>query len=174
MPSSASIGVSFKVRSYDIDGSVFRVQYWDAPGAERYLRLTSRLCAGASGAVVVFDVNSKSSFEHLEDWIAELEAYTPMPKVLVGNKVDVAPELRQVSASQAELFAQKYGMAYFETSATADVEVHDAFSELFALIVEGIPDPPEPSLLLQRGITITSKLARDAGLRQALFLAKNN
>ena len=122
----------------------------------------------------MFDVNSKSSFEHLEDWIAELEAYTPMPKVLVGNKVDVAPELRQVSASQAELFAQKYGMAYFETSATADVEVHDAFSELFALIVEGIPDPPEPSLLLQRGITITSKLARDAGLRQALFLAKNN
>eukprot|EP01139_Manchomonas_bermudensis_P005072 Amastigsp_a174612_161.p1 type:complete len:220 gc:universal Amastigsp_a174612_161:871-212(-) len=169
---TSTIGITFKSRLYSIDGSVFRIEYWDSPGADRYKSMCSRICAGAAGAVLVYDVTSKSSFEHLEDWLAQAEKHRTLPKVLVANKADASDDRRQVLRAQGELFASKHEMQYFETSVALQDEVHAAFSELFALILDGIPDPPEPSQMLRRGVTIMPKLARDAGLRQALFLAK--
>lgn len=169
---TSTVSVALKTRLYSIEGSVFKVQFWDTPGAERFVKLAARTCAGASGAVLVFDVTSRMSLEHLEDWLAQVEKFRSVPKVLVGNKADVSDDRRQVTSAQGELFAQKHGMAYMETSISAESSVRDAFSELFALILEGISDPPEPAQLLKRGVTIMPRLARDAGLRQALFLAK--
>ena len=57
----------------------------------------------------------------------------------------------------------------FETSATRNDQVPEAFSSLIARIVAQIPNPPEPSLLLRKRIQIGKALAENKSFRAALF-----
>ena len=59
--------------------------------------------------------------------------------------------------------------ADFETSATRNDQVPEAFSSLIARIVAQIPNPPEPSLLLRKRIQIGKALAENKSFRAALF-----
>ena len=77
---------------------------------------------------------------------------TQIKMVLVGNKCDL--DGRAVPRALAEAYANKMGMEYFETSAEEDTNVKEAFSTLLNLITGDIPNPPEPSLLLARGIKV--------------------
>ena len=49
-------GINFRVKFYEVEGKTYRVQFWDCPGAERYMNLTGRFSAGSAGAIIVFDV----------------------------------------------------------------------------------------------------------------------
>ena len=47
---------------------------------------------GGQGAILVYDVTSRESFQKIEDWLTELETYSTNPdikKILVGNKCDM-------------------------------------------------------------------------------------
>ena len=64
-------------------------------------------------------------------WISEARKYRD-PKaiyVLVGNKCDLT-EQRQVQTSEAAAFAQSNGMAYMETSAKENINIHETFQYL--------------------------------------------
>lgn len=54
-------------------------------------------------------------------------AATDVTTMLIGAKVDVAAGAREVSAEEAEAFAEEKGLLYFETSAKTGVHVRDAF-----------------------------------------------
>lgn len=45
----------FKSVLYQDETTFYRLNYWDLPGSERYLPVTSRYCAGATAALFVFD-----------------------------------------------------------------------------------------------------------------------
>lgn len=157
---------------YEVEGRTYRVQYWDCPGAERYMKLTSRYCAGAAGAIFVFDVTNKTTFDHLEDWIREVQKNNVVLKVLVGNKVDDGSRnAREVTTEMAEQLADKHNMDYFETSAITGTRTDAVFQDIFTQVVENIPNPPEPSLLLKKGIKIGKKMLTNRKFRQSLFMA---
>jgi len=149
------------------------VQFWDCPGAERYMKLTSRYCAGAAGAIFVFDVNNRATFDHVSDWIRQVEKNGPVLKVLVGNKVDdnSRGSGREVTQQEAEAFADKNGLDYFETAALTGLRVNHVFQGIFTQIVESMPNPPEPSLLLKKGIKLGKKMLTNRKFRQSLFMA---
>ena len=80
------------------------------------------------GAVLVFDVTNRNSFERLTEWMFELELYCrdePV-KLLVGNKSDLE-EQREVTKVEAMEFAKKHNILYMETSASSGGEVEYAF-----------------------------------------------
>ena len=60
-------------------------------------------------------------------------------------------------------------MAYFETSCVTGSNCDAVFRSIFALVVESIPNPPEPSLLLKKGIKLGKKMLNDRKFKQALF-----
>ena len=65
-----------------------------------------------------------------EDAASETPSETPIPIVLVGNKVDLCEEndegsMRQVATEIAQLFAKDYYMEYFETSARLNIQVEE-------------------------------------------------
>ena len=168
-----TVGINFRVKFYEAEGKTYRVQFWDCPGAERYMKLTSRYCAGTSGAIFVFDVNNRATFEHVSDWIRQVEKNGPTLKVLVGNKVDDKSRGagREVTMQEAESFADKNGMDYFETAALTGLRVTSVFQAVFTRVVESMPNPPEPSLLLKRGIKLGRKMLTNRSFRQSLFMA---
>ena len=74
------------------------------------------------GALVVYDITNRASFEALDEWIGSLleKANQDIQVMLVGNKLDMVhsnPNLREVDIEEAQRFAQDNGFMFVETSA---------------------------------------------------------
>jgi small GTP-binding protein len=97
---------------------------WDTSGMEKYnsVSLTQAFYRGAHGVLLVFDVTSRQSFEHLTDiWLKRLRTTATMHSqckyIMVGNKIDLHEKLRQVSTEEAAAVAHQHGMqGYIEVS----------------------------------------------------------
>jgi len=140
--SSATIGVDFRVHKMDVKGKKVKLSIWDTAGQERFRTITSSYYRGAQGIILVFDVSNRESFEALPRWYSELETYvsSSVVKIIVGNKVDKEYS-RQVSAAEAQQFADRMDSLFVEASAKTAVGVRDAFRG----VVERILDTPTPA-----------------------------
>ncbi|XP_077945548.1 ras-related protein Rab-15 isoform X3 [Gasterosteus aculeatus] len=97
----STIGVDFKMRTLELDGTRVRVQIWDTAGQERYQTITKQYYRRAQGIIFVYDITSESSFQHLVKWAGDVDEYAPgkVQKILVGNKSDEETS-RKVSKDQ--------------------------------------------------------------------------
>ena len=64
---------------------------WDTAGQEKYHALNKVYYNGARGALIVYDVTDKDSFERVKTWLAELRKYLDedTPILIAGNKSDI-------------------------------------------------------------------------------------
>ena len=136
-----TVGVDFKLKHVDVDGTRLKLTVWDTAGQERFRTLTSSYYRGAHGVVFVYDVTSRESFENArETWRKEVEMYGTIAnsvKIVIGNKIDREDE-RTVARKEGVAFAKEYGCLFLECSAKTKVRVAEAFDEL----VKGILDAP--------------------------------
>jgi Ras-related protein Rab-2A len=123
---------------------------WDTAGQESFRAITKSYFRGATGALLVYDITRRETFEHVQEWLEELrEAADPhISIILVGNKSDIAAEdeaKRAVSEDEARAWAERNGLkAYVETSAKTGEQVEQAFvdcaKEIYRNIVDGVYD----------------------------------
>lgn len=109
MDSKSTVGVEFGSKSFNIDGSLVKVQIWDTAGQDRFKAITKAYYKGAKGAVVVYDITKKHTFESLDKWIVDLkENSTPnINMMLIGNKNDLEDQ-REISKEDALQKAIEY------------------------------------------------------------------
>lgn len=132
----STIGVEFDTKCFIVDGKKIKAQIWDTAGQERYRAITSAYYRGAVGAIVVYDITRKESFENATNqWIKQLKDNSESGIVisLVGNKTDLG-EKRQVKSQIAREAAQIGGYQLTETSALSDLNVQEAFQSLIEKI----------------------------------------
>lgn len=101
-------------------GDTVEFLLYDTAGQERFQSLVSNYYRNAHGGIVMFDLQSRASFEQAKYWLEELRKHANNLHVtaLVGNKLDSAVAFgREVSKAEAERFAIIHNLAYFETSA---------------------------------------------------------
>ena len=128
---ASTIGVDFRVKTLTLGGKTCKLTVWDTAGQERFHTLTSSYYRGCHGTILVFDVNDRESFTHVQRWLEEFELYATQQsaaKLLVGNKIDL--KAREVSIEEATTFARKDAMMYIETSAKSSHGVRQAFEEV--------------------------------------------
>ena len=100
--------------------------------------MTSAYYRGALGAVVVYDITKRQSFDHVARWVEELRAHadSSIRIILIGNKSDLV-DMRAVSAEDAVEFAEDQGLFFSEASALNGDNVDTAFfrllQEIYAL-----------------------------------------
>ena len=126
---SATVGFEFLVFNVKINEKVVKLQIWDTCGQEIYRSLISSFYRNASLAMMVYAIDSKESFNHIEAWLKEIKLQSnPDIKIfLIGNKIDLEDQ-RVIQTSQAKNFAEKYELDYFmETSAKTGINVQDIF-----------------------------------------------
>ncbi|KAJ3700109.1 hypothetical protein LUZ61_003814 [Rhynchospora tenuis] len=139
LDSKATIGVEFQTRTLVIQHKSVKAQIWDTAGQERYRAVTSAYYRGAVGALLVYDVTKRPTFEHIPRWLDELRAHADRNIVimLVGNKIDLQDQ-RAVTTEEAKEFAQKEGLFFLETSALQATNVETAFqtvlTEIFSIV----------------------------------------
>ncbi|CAN0238107.1 unnamed protein product, partial [Phaeothamnion confervicola] len=70
----ATVGVEFATMIVKhADGTRIKAQIWDTAGQERYRAITSSHYKRAAGALLVFDVTNRRSFENAKNvWLREL------------------------------------------------------------------------------------------------------
>ncbi|KAL8131878.1 ras-related protein Rab11D-like [Apium graveolens] len=135
LESKSTIGVEFATKSLDFDSKVIKAQIWDTAGQERYRAITSAYYRGAVGALLVYDVTRRISFENVERWLKELRDHTDQNIVvmLVGNKSDLR-HLVAVSTEDAKDLAERESLYFMETSALEATNVENAFNEVLTQI----------------------------------------
>merc|ERR1712151_645979 len=135
MGSKSTIDVEFATKSITTNGKVIKAQIWDTAGQERYRAITSAYYRGAVGALLVYDISKRVTFEDLERWLLELRDHADPNIVimLVGNKGDLR-HLRAVGQDEALAFAEKNGLSCIETSALDSTNVETAFMRLLSEI----------------------------------------
>eukprot|EP00743_Colponemidia_sp_Colp-15_P000747 GILK01000826.1.p1 GENE.GILK01000826.1~~GILK01000826.1.p1 ORF type:complete len:205 (+),score=29.79 GILK01000826.1:166-780(+) len=124
----STIGVDFRFRTIPIEKKTIKLQIWDTAGQERFRTITSAYYRGADGIIMVYDVTNKESFDHVEEWLSEVNRYASenTSKLLVGNKCDMATE-KAVDTDTAKRFADNLGIPFLETSAKNATNVDLAF-----------------------------------------------
>ncbi len=124
-----TIGVDFFAKDVKIGKDVVRLQIWDMAGQEKFAFMRPNYYDGASGGFLVYDVTRPETFKDLDMWLHEVyKRCGKIPLFLLGNKIDL--ETRKVKNSQAEQYAEKQGLTYYETSAKTGECVFDVFSKL--------------------------------------------
>lgn len=72
--SKATIGVEFQTQVVEVDGKEIKAQVWDTAGQERFRAVTSAYYRGAVGALIVYDISRKITFESTKRWLDELNS----------------------------------------------------------------------------------------------------
>ncbi|ESQ32511.1 hypothetical protein EUTSA_v10004881mg [Eutrema salsugineum] len=126
--SKATIGVEFQTRTLTIDKKTVKAQIWDTAGQERYRAVTSAYYRGAVGAMLVYDITKRQTFDHVARWLEELRGHADKNIVimLIGNKTDLGT-LRAVPTEDAKEFAQRENLFFMETSALDSSNVEPSF-----------------------------------------------
>ncbi|EOD33114.1 ras-related protein [Emiliania huxleyi CCMP1516] len=131
LDSKSTIGVEFATRSIQHDGKIIKAQIWDTAGQERYRAITSAYYRGAVGALLVYDISKRLTFENVERWLKELRTHADPSIVvmLVGNKCDLK-HLQACATEDAKAFAEQNNLAFIETSALDATNVDLAFETI--------------------------------------------
>ncbi|XP_058224799.1 ras-related protein RABA3 [Rhododendron vialii] len=129
--SKSTIGVEFQTRTVSINSKLIKAQIWDTAGQERYRAVTSAYYRGALGAMLVYDITKRQTFDHVARWVEELRAHADSSIVimLIGNKSDLGDQ-RAVPTEDAIEFAENQGLFFSETSALSGDNVDTAFLKL--------------------------------------------
>lgn len=133
----STIGVDFKTVTTMVDGKIVKLHVWDTAGQERFANVTTHYYRNCDGAIVVYDVTNKDSFDAVDNWVDAVEAANgdgAVTLLFVGNKNDLADE-RQVSRKDGQLMAQRFSAPFIETSAKSSANVDITFLNLSKKLV---------------------------------------
>ncbi|KAJ3326759.1 DnaJ sub C member 27 [Blyttiomyces sp. JEL0837] len=132
----STIGIDYGVKTIAIDDKEVKVNFWDVAGDPVYFEIRNEFYKDTHGAILVFDVTNRKSFEELDKWMEELSNFytNEVTILLVANKIDLAP--RVVSTKEGQNYANKMKFRYFETSACTGEGVQEVFDHLFISIIE--------------------------------------
>ncbi|XP_021745791.1 ras-related protein RABA5d-like [Chenopodium quinoa] len=139
MHSKATIGVEFQTQSMEIEGKEVKAQIWDTAGQERFRAVTSAYYRGAVGALLVYDISRRTTFDSIGRWLDELTTHsdTTVARMLVGNKSDL-DNIRSVSIEEGKNLAEEHGLFFMETSAKDSTNVRMAFEMVIKEIYNSV------------------------------------
>jgi hypothetical protein len=128
-----------------------KVQVWDCAGLPCPESKTKAYFKGAVGAVIVYDVNNRDSFDNIQKvWLKQLHAFGlgEVNTLLVANKSDLSSrgagaEL-SVTTEEANTMAQVLGLPLASVSAKLGTSVTPALDWLVYSVMKNISELAAP------------------------------
>ena len=118
-----------------------KLQLWDTAGQEMFNSLAAPTFHHARGAILVYDITSRKSFERLGFWLEQLESKcgSDLPMIVVGNKLDREAE-REVPSQELIVFAKERKFVFVKELSvmSEDGEVAKTVQKLVDAAVERV------------------------------------
>lgn len=132
----ATIGVDIFSKNVTSEGGTeLELQLWDLSGQAHFSAVRSKFYNKANGALLVFDLTNKKTFENLDSWINEATAGvgSDIPMYLLGNKMDLG-DLIAINDDEISSFAGAKNWKWSKSSAKTGENVEIAFKSLATAI----------------------------------------
>lgn len=151
-----TVGADFVVKKIQLGNTQVTLQIWDVGGQPQFSSLRSRYYKNAAGAIIVFDICKRDTFESIPIWLKEVlenNNWRLVPITLVANKQDLTRE-REVTPEEIAVYVeqlkewglsinQEFQIQFVETSAKYGTNVDEAFVELVVRILESLNRPSQ-------------------------------
>ena len=132
-----TVGVSILKQPIELEehNITVNLMFWDIAGQPQFYMLHRPYFNGADGMLLVFDITRSSTFSNVNNWYSAAVKYglSGIPRLLIGNKVDLAEE-RKIILPMAEHLSEKLSAPYFETSAITGENVKLVFQKIAELV----------------------------------------
>ena len=137
---SHTVGVDIHNKEMKYNGDTeIKMAIWDVAGQDHYNFMRSNFYYGTDGVILMFDLTRAETFEHIHDWLKEINKVMgkEVPYILVGNKVDLIEDVGDViSHNEIMDFAEKHNVIYRETSAKNGQNVDIIFDDIAKKIIK--------------------------------------
>ena len=167
----ATVGFEFLTFNMKVNDKVVKLQIWDTCGQEIYKSLISNFYRNSSLAVLVYAIDNKESFNHVENWLNDLksQANEDVRIFLVGNKADLEED-RKVTKEEGEKYKLDQHLDLFmETSAKTGQNARNVLVEAAKILYNDYlkfdennankPDTPGK----KQGVELISKTKKKEG-----------
>lgn len=137
--STVGVKISRKTLELPIKSETLNIQLllWDLAGSSKFKSITPTYLQGASGAIVVADINREETITQIQEHIKLFSSINPKSLLIVAiNKSDLAPpeKLTQISNNYHFKDHEKVLATYF-TSAKNGLYVDEIFQKLAYSII---------------------------------------
>ena len=121
---SSTIGMDRRNFSVKYNNLYYRVILNDTAGQERFRSLPMKYYQNADGALLLYDLENKTSFYNIKNWVEGMRNASNTNKViyLVGNKIDL---VRKTSYQEGKELATSFGLKYFEISCKININIEE-------------------------------------------------
>jgi small GTP-binding protein len=133
-----TIGFEFLTYTVKIEDKIIKLQVWDTCGQEMYRSLITNFYRNASLAMMVYSIDSRESFIHINTWLKEirLQSHPDVKIILIGNKNDLEDK-RQVTFEEAKKYKEENQLLCFEeTSAKTGINAKKVFTEAAKILFD--------------------------------------
>lgn len=144
-----TLGMNLSTKNVRINGKLVQMAVWDTAGQSSFEPLLPMYYRGALGAIVVYDITNKKSFEGVRKWFRDIKRFAEeIPVIIIGNKSDLEDQ-RVISFEEGKELAKElqenwsYGVYFKESSAKDAVEVNESFEILAESILENVINEDE-------------------------------
>ena len=140
-----TIGTNILKKVIKIKDDIVNFTIWDIAGQERWTDMRQVYYKGAAGALIVYDVSRKITYQHVDNyWYPDLKSFVDvkqMPILLIANKTDLENKLKRVDTIQGEDLGGKIGaLKFIEASAKTGQNVEEAFEYLAKTLLAKLED----------------------------------
>ncbi|KAJ6228267.1 ras-related protein rab-32 [Anaeramoeba flamelloides] len=141
----ATIGVDFFMKDLKRDNEIIKLQLWDIAGQEMFRHMTRVYYRDSVAALLVFDVDSRSSFEVINEWKKDIDekvrtnTNSPIPVVLCANKIDLVDEessWNKTKKGMDKICEEQGYIGWFETSAKTDQNISNSIEFLLDYVLD--------------------------------------
>ena len=135
----STLGSSFTLKEVIKDKKKYNVNVWDTTGQEKYYSITNLFIHGSDIVILVYAINSKTSFETLDFWYNSVQEKLGEDEyilAIVGSKSDLTDD-EEVSEELARKFAKEKKAFFKLVSAKEDpTGINSLFNEVLDILIK--------------------------------------
>ncbi len=128
-----TLGVDITTKRMFVRGLTINLVMTDTEGKESFGSLRPSFYRGAVGGLIFYTDNSRSSYEQVPDWVAEISTYIPIARLPVFIIGLTTPD-SVVDIKEGQLLAEKYGGFFFQCGVKDSAKLHQIMIELLTQI----------------------------------------
>ena len=136
-----TVGYNEAIKTLKIDNkNIYQLRLVDTAGQERYMSMPRNYYKNSDGILLLYDVESKESFQNIEIWMNDIKEYTDKKDdniviYLIGNKIDLIynynnNDEEKVTKEEIEELANSLKVKYYDISCKWNLNIEEVMARI--------------------------------------------